>query len=500
LLAAFAVLSLYAYNVSEIHFADALRSLLVSLAFAGVILSLIRLILKDWQKAALVASLLLLLFFSYGHIYNFLVDIGTPGLVMRRHRYLIPVVLVCFVLGVALLLRAKGGLKLATTLLNVVLFTALLIPILQSSLYAYRLRRASSSVSAAGVQTLQLPQAGVPPDVYYLIMDAYARDDILRDYYDFDNTSFLEDLEALGFYIPRCSQSNYAQTRLSLASSLNMEHIPSLGDEYTPDQISRAGLEARIKHSESRRLLESLGYLTVAFESGFAWTQIEDAALYLAPDSAAFNRMRSLGGLNAFEVLYLKTTAGRILLDGMVVFQGFLQPDFEYPDQIHRQRVEFTLEQLAGLPEMEGPKFVFAHIVSPHPPYVFDAQGPRRSPPENETEGYRDQVAYLNAQLLPLMRTLIAESTTPPIIVLQADHGGVNTSSTERMAIFNAYYLPGDGGEQLYTHITPVNTFRLIFDTYFGGAFDLREDASYFSGYQFPYRFTPVQDNRPGCQ
>ena len=499
LLAAFAVLSLYAHNVSEIHFSEALRALFVSLAFAGVILSLLRLLLKDWQKAALVTSLILFLFFSYGHIYNFLVDIGTPGLVLRRHRYLIPLVLICFIGGTAFLLKARGGLKVATSLLNLVLITAFLIPVFQISMYAYRLRQAAPTASAAGLETLSLGDAEISPDIYYIILDAYARDDILLHDYAYDNTAFLDDLEALGFYVARCSQSNYAQTRLSLASSLNMDHIPALGDNYTEDQVSRAGLEARIKHSDTRRLLENLGYQTVAFESGFAWTQIEDASLYLSPGSAALNRMRDLGGLNGFEVLLLKTTAGRIFTDGLIAFHGIFQADLEYPDLIHRNRVSFTLEHLARLSEMPGPKFVFAHIVSPHPPYVFDLNGPRLYPPENETEGYRDQVAYLNSQLVPLVQKLISESSTPPIIVLQADHGGVNTSSTERMAILNAYYLPADGKEQLYNDITPVNTFRLIFNTYFGGDFELREDASYYSGYQFPYRFTPIQDNRPGC-
>jgi len=67
------------------------------------------------------------------------------------------------------------------------------------------------------------------------------------------------------------------------------------------------------------------------------------------------------------------------------------------------------------------------------------------------------------------------------------------------MAILNAYYLPGAGKDQVYTDITPVNTFRLIFNAYFEADIELREDNSYYSGYQFPYRFSLVQDNRPGC-
>lgn len=499
LLAAYAVLSLYAHNVSEINFSEALRALLLSLAFASLVLGICWLTLKDRQKAALIASLILILFYSYGHIYNFLVGWGSLGLALSRHRYLIPAFMACFIGGTVLLLRVKDGLREATYTLNLILVTALLIPLFQISLYGYQLRQATPAASAVGLETVHL-QAGVSsPDIYYLILDAYARDDVLQDFYHYDNTSFLEDLEALGFFVARCSQSNYAHTRLSLVSSLNMDYIPALGDSYTEDQVSRAGLEAKIKHSEVRGLLESLGYQTVAFESGFGWTQIEDAALYLSPGTTVLNRMRSIGGLNDFELLLLKTSAGLVYIDGLITYQGFLQPGLEYPNLIHRNRVLFILEQLAELPAIPGPKFIFAHIVSPHPPYVFSPEGERLHPPDSESEGYRDQVAYLNSRLITLLQKIISESSTPPVIVLQADHGGVNTSSNDRMAILNAYYLPDPGEHRVYAGITPVNTFRLIFNAYFKADFELREDTSYYSGYEFPYRFTQIQDKRPDC-
>jgi hypothetical protein len=45
-----------------------------------------------------------------------------------------------------------------------------------------------------------------------------------------------------------------------------------------------------------------------------------------------------------------------------------------------------------------------------------------------------------------------------------------------------AYYFPGkDVSELAYPTMTPVNSFRLVFNTYFGGNFPLLEDTSYFS-------------------
>jgi len=67
------------------------------------------------------------------------------------------------------------------------------------------------------------------------------------------------------------------------------------------------------------------------------------------------------------------------------------------------------------------------------------------------------------------------------------------------MAILNAYYLPRGGQDLLYENISPVNSFRLIFDYYFGGNFGLLEDGSYFSSYQQPFDFTLIKDPRADC-
>jgi len=77
--------------------------------------------------------------------------------------------------------------------------------------------------------------------------------------------------------------------------------------------------------------------------------------------------------------------------------------------------------------------------------------------------------------MLEILEILIEESDVPPIIVLQADTG---TGSGSEFKILNAYYLPDDGYESLFSTISPVNTFRLIFDTYFGSSLGLLPDYS----------------------
>jgi hypothetical protein len=154
---------------------------------------------------------------------------------------------------------------------------------------------------------------------------------------------------------------------------------------------------------------------------------------------------------------------------------------------------------LERLPATPGPIFVFAHIVSPHKPFVFGPNGEPVAEGIDEKTAYRDQVTYLNSRILPLLQKIISNSPTPPIIIVQGDHGGIETAGEERMAILNAYYLPEGGNQILYETITPVNSFRLILNHYFGASYEALEDASYFSDYKSPFKYEIVPNSRAGC-
>ena len=201
--------------------------------------------------------------------------------------------------------RPKHKLELLSQTLNIVALVAVALPVLQISVDYLQESRAAAPEQSNAAQDLRISGDMPAPDIYYIILDAYSRDDILKDFYDFDNSSFLNNLTSLGFYVARCSQSNYAQTQLSLASALNMDFINALGGEFCrTDQ--RVGMPGLIKRSAARRLLEDLGYKMVAFETGYYWTQVEDADVYLSPKSSTASLLDVTGGLNSFESLLIK--------------------------------------------------------------------------------------------------------------------------------------------------------------------------------------------------
>jgi hypothetical protein len=492
LLAAYPVLALLGANIEEVQIISALRSLIISVFGAILLIPLLKYLMKDWQKAAAGCSLILALFFSYGHVYNFLESTSIIGITLGRHRLLLPVWLILLSTGMWWIIRKSKDLRPINQTLNLIAFTLMVFPLFQIGQFEIRTLQTSSAETAKASQPsqLHLPDKKAAPDIYYIILDGYTRDDILKKFYQLDNTPFLEHLTQIGFYVANCSQSNYAQTQLSLASSLNFNYLDALDPRYKAGNTSRVGLSELIHHSAVRQALESLGYQTVAFETGFDATQLDDADLYLSSHRAQ--------GINDFENLLIRTTGARVLAEGIAFLN--LPPDWEARDRIHREQILYTLDELRRMPEVTGPKFVFAHIVIPHWPHVFGPNGESVHEKPDSATGYKNQVIFINKQITPILENIINNSPTPPVIILQGDHGSIIESPERRMRILNAYYLPDGGEAALYESISPVNSFRVILDEYFGDQAPLLEDKSFYSIYADPYNYQMISDTRSGCR
>jgi hypothetical protein len=336
------------------------------------------------------------------------------------------------------------------------------------------------------------PAPGAPlPDVYFIVMDAYERDDILREMHGSDITPFLEWLEARGFYIPRGGMSNYRHTELSIPSTLNMDYVQSLlGTDSPSTDEGRWRLVKMISNNRVRRELECIGYTTVGMENGVPWTEWRDADYFIAMDTDPLHNAHLVGRISAFEGKFLDTTVARAILDGFRSRQ-VAAPVAIDPNAGTRERILFAFEQLQRVPHLPSPKLVFVHILSPHPPFVFGPHGEPVSQAEFETtygpgeagilQAYADQVTYLNTQLQTTITAILDSSPVSPIIVIEGDHGWADRNHEDKLSNFNAIHLPFGGNAKLYSTLTPVNTFRIVLDQYFGGDFPLLDDISYYS-------------------
>lgn len=496
LFAIFPILFLFSHNLGEVSFSEILLPSAIVLGFTLLILLLGSAILKDSKKAGIIVSLFLVLFFSYGHVYDMVLYHQIGDFTIDRHGYLLVPWGMLFACGVYLTIRTRRNLHNFTTALNIVTLFLVIVSLFNIGVYNFKtksyLERDNKITEDSAITIIDLSNATTYPDIYYIILDGYASSNTLKEIYDYDNHEFTDYLTEKGFYIAYESRSNYESTFLSLASSLNMEYINYLTGIVGVESKDRRLPYQMIKDSKVMKFLKSKGYKFIHFGSGWGPTN---------SNSYADLDVRC-GRKNEFVMVLIQTTM-------LYPFESFLI------ESDSRERVLCTFSKLAEVPKIEGSKFVFAHILCPHPPYLFDANGEPIPEAKLKMEGlvwtqkenYLNQLTFVNKKVEILVDQIISESKVPPIIILQADHGSASTfldsgvwdrpnetNLRERLSIFNAYYLPSDGDDLLYDSITPVNTFRLIINFYFDIQYELLDDQSYYSTYNRPYEFINVTD------
>jgi hypothetical protein len=164
------------------------------------------------------------------------------GFILGRHRQMVPLWLGVGALATWWVMRKIRNPQSFTPVLNLLSIFLLIYPSFQTISYSIqREKTEKAALAAAQAKGTTLP-LGYAPDIYYIILDAYGRADVLQEMFGYDNVPFLQSLESRGFYVAECSQSNYGQTMLSLTSSLNFNYLDSLTSSLTPDEDTRAPL------------------------------------------------------------------------------------------------------------------------------------------------------------------------------------------------------------------------------------------------------------------
>jgi hypothetical protein len=117
---------------------------------------------------------------------------------------------------------------LLTRFLNITALILLVLPSLRFIQYNIELLHGSETIQEpilpknfSGTQL----HSETSPDIFYIILDGYAREDVLEKLYQYDNSQFVNDLQRKGFFVASLSRANYIQTLLSLSSSLNLQYL-----------------------------------------------------------------------------------------------------------------------------------------------------------------------------------------------------------------------------------------------------------------------------------
>ncbi len=505
LFALFPVLALFSFNITQVPTNQIVIPMGVILFSTLLLWAVLSFIFKDKKKGGLLTFFFLFLFFAYGHFHKGLV---LQGFEIGQHRYLLSMWGILLALGVYLITKTRSSLHNHTLILNFV--TAFLIISSLVRIVPYELKRRSTEKTvfqARNTANLDMQTHGAAaettvatPDIYYIIFDRYANSTVLKESFAYDNSNFIDYLTEKGFFVASESRANYPSTLLSLASSLNLEYPDYL--RAIDESDDHTVIYNMLHDYRVWRFLKRRGYKFIHFGDWWDPTRTNP----LADMNFNYNPL----GSNGFSIMLLQTTA----LDPLAeIFIGDVNTQ-------NRQRALYKFQKLADIPEIEGPKFVFAHMLMPHDPYVFDSHGEPLTEEEvatrSEVENYVNQLIFTNEQIKLLIDEILSKSDSPPIIIIQSDEGPLITPEftsakfltrkdwsqispealKTHIKILNAYYLPNfDQEDILYESISPVNSFRLVFNFYFGTDYELLEDKSYISkGSNRLYNFIEATD------
>ncbi len=450
-------LFLYLRNIREVSWPQALWASAASLGLVILLWPCTRWISADREKRGLSLLLFLLVFHAYGLYFKEIAGLlpqGWPPLAV--HGAAVAPLAATWLVLIRLIRRSRASLPMWGRALNaaamvLIAWTAAGI-VLHFALANGRRPASTAPSQPAGGQS--------PPDIYCIVLDEFVAPEAALRLFAHDNRRFVADLRSLGFFVAEGSESRFARSEPALADLLNFGEYDANDDPY-----------AQVRRNRVVSSLRGRGYRIIEF-AGVNWLFLEAADQRFYYD---------LSHASLFFDDYYRTLAERTLLRFLVDSWRHRKTDL---GRYYRQRILSVFADLPAAAAQAGPKFVYVHLLSPHEPFVFRADGGSVAPEHiwdhSVPRYYLEQYSYISDRIVKLVSSLLRESSRPPVILLLSDHGYRGSRRPDSIVpreemrrVLNALYLPGGAGEPLPADLPPRNNFRLVFNLYFGGEFKL---------------------------
>lgn len=496
LFAAWPVVTRYRDNLDETPVREAVNLALFSAAIALALLVALTLLLRNARRAGLITSIVVITILLWGAVRD---QFGDPGwLVYAWVGGAIVLILIC--------LRIRSILPELTTIaagMSVVVFVLALFPILQEKapdIAAWRTPPAPGEDLDALVG--EWSGEGEPRDIFYLVFDRYGSQESMEQRWNMELDGFFDGLTRRGFVVTPDSKANHLRTAQSLASTFNLRYHDDLARRYGTDTGNMLPIYRQLQDHAVGRLLKDRGYEYVQIGAWWDPTQENPSADVNMP----YERESD------FELSLFRSTL-------LSYFEHRITGTAR-SDQLRRVPYDGALQQFRDMRKAAhrpGPTFVFAHVLLPHEPFVFDKYGNfigiSQEATRSREQSYAEQTIFTNHLIDALLDDVLdVPEAQRPIMVISADEGphpvrfkadeenfdwtkATDEELGEKLRILNAYLLPGAEDPGLYDSISPVNTWRVIFNTYFGADLPLLEDRTYvFRDENHVYDFTDVTD------
>lgn len=500
LIAFFQILSLFAINVNEANIFEAVVILFLTVIGVSLIFFIFLLISKDLQRSGIMATFYCFLFFIYGRLFDIIPAIHNSELVIR-HRYLIPIfigVVIVSTLWVFRGERIRKSLSKITYLLNIFGLGLVLITVSlafvnfdwTSHVNRKNMEYINSSIFADKEVMLNDKKTAVKkPNIYWLVFDSYASPAVLRKYCGWNDNGLVNDLRSRGFVVNENALSNYPFTTLSIAATLNMCYIheeSGFSDAKNKSYYSRK----MIQQNKVSAYLKSKGYDVVMPKIWVKENKTKKVKYFRNNIMSFFS--------SELVTLFIRSSALRIVENELMI--GSLRKD-----------ILSSISNLVELDVPNRPTFIYSHVLCPHSPYIFRADGSASSLIESSlgkfgsSKGYVEQVRFIGTKIIEIVDS-IRNRDPDAVIIVRADHGdgyiiGDHLLNREipptdfleaQYGILNATYLPP--GIVIPEQSTPVNLFRYLFNALFDAKLEILPDKEFFTPIREPFVFYEVTD------
>jgi hypothetical protein len=427
---------------------------------------------KKAFEAANAAFVFLILFHTYGILYDYLGTLEYSILVPRQHRVILPIFLL-FAFLIAWLLLKLDSAKSFALWKGVVFVVGVLVIVNIITLIPVELEKGKGQKTALEFVAIEqdLPIQDYP-DIFYIVFDEFSGFQPMREYWENPKVDdFSNYLLEKGFFVVEESHSSSITSLHQMAERLNYEELPCCGKKYHETYYEK------ISKNKVMSYLKSRGYSTVVMEELTEF--IEAAPPIISDHSFRYSENeRDDGKMVLFDEF------GMFIADNSMlrVYPALYAQGEDIARTQHRKFILNTTRRVARLDSIDSPKFVYVHLVFPHKPFMFDENGkviPKRY--QANWNYYLGQYNYSMDVAVEMVENILSASDpeNPPIIILQSDHGARNIKNKSTTVILDdfkdeyktnimfALYVPGYDMSALPQDIKPINTFPVIFNFLF---------------------------------
>lgn len=501
LFALYVPLSIFVFNSAEVAVAEVATPISGILVVTAAILAALRLSGSDLVRGAVVLSLAWLLCFQFSNIH------GLAGLRILNER----VLLWSLVVVVVLLARRLG--RLSPNALDAIA-TGFLFAGLAFSAYPLLLLPGALAASSGGAAIETSPatsesgtgetrSGGNDDDVFWILLDAYAGEETLAEYFEVDNEPFYEQLAERGFQLSRGSHSNYDRTLHSLSSILNMDYVPAYAGQYGPDHPNNGPLREAIYNSKVLGEFASRDYVVSMFAASSHLLPPGDAGYFDVTDSFMSTGQYSLA-LIANTPLHALFKADKL----------FMEIDADRKPWVPAS-IDWVFRSGLEMADNNRRDFVFLHLLCPHKPFYFNADcslaDERKQQKWSDFDGdfsdyrdaYRDNLACVNRKIIAFLDDVRRQRGDLPLIVMQGDHGpneilpeAIERAGFDRYRfqthVLNAYHFGAHAKIRIEDGMSLVNTWRTVLPVITGEALTPQPHRSFNTITKKPFQLIPL--------